>query len=503
MHRLTFRQGIAPLCAALILGACRSPQISLVAPPPPPPVTPVAVAPAVPLSQVLDLHRMVESQLENYYAKRADRLGRAVEPEERGLFVQLHSNRLDKDFTPLEAFFNAGEELFEFEFTLGEGLGNGMGAKPPNMRRVHRGAQGGPDTTSCRSCHHRGGDDGAGEYTEAALTGGDGENVMNANERNAPALLGGGALQLLAREISEALAAQAAPVKGVEGERRLEVQGVDFGTVRMRKDGTLDTSRLTAIDPDLIVRPFGWKGDTATLRDAVEQALQKNLGVQPESWITDPRRRGEVGLLGDGARADDPDGDGVTREATEGMVTALVTYLAALGPPIEEMPEEASYVVMASRGAELFGKLGCAGCHVPELPLSGTVIGLGPTERAGPRLDLTPLLSTPGKGGRMAGVRLYSDLKRHDMGDSLAEPRDIHHGVSRRLWLTPPLWGVAASAPYLHDGRASTVDQAILAHDGEGRPSRDAYEKLSTEEQGAVNLFLSVLDRPHHLEFRR
>jgi CxxC motif-containing protein (DUF1111 family) len=99
-------------------------------------------------------------------------------------------------------------------------------------------------------------------------------------------------------------------------------------------------------------------------------------------------------------------------------------------------------------------------------------------------------------------VRLYSDLKRHDMGDALAEARD-HHGVSRRHWITPPLWGAGASAPYLHDGRASNVSAAILAHDGEGRQARDAYRALDLEGQGAINLFLIALERPRRMEFRR
>jgi CxxC motif-containing protein (DUF1111 family) len=65
------------------------------------------------------------------------------------------------------------------------------------------------------------------------------------------------------------------------------------------------------------------------------------------------------------------------------------------------------------------------------------------------------------------------------------------------------LWGAAASPPYLHDGRATTLEAAILAHDGEAREAREAYEALSTFERGAIHLFLFSLDRPHHLEFIR
>src|SRR5262249_18724086 len=162
-------------------------------------------------------------------------------------------------------------------------------------------------------------------------------------------------------------------------------------------------------------------------------------------------------LLGDGPR-EDPDADGVVNEASDGMVSAITYYLASLAPPIEAMPEDPSFILRASRGAEVFRELGCAGCHVPELPLRGTIVELGIRPRQ-LRVDLAPLLTTPGRKGRQPVVRIYSDLRRHDMGASLAEPRP-YHGVSGRLWLTPPLWGVAASAPYMHDGRAASIDDA-------------------------------------------
>lgn len=503
---MTATRAAALLCAALSWGCTQRTQ----APAPPiQPASELSQRTLLPADPYLDARRALADRI----ASRERRFREAFAPGSLWAYLRPEQADIDGGRLLSPALTEIGRELFATDFGPRQGLGNGLGparsplAGPrpaPNLRHVHYKEFGGPDATRCLSCHHVGGEGGGGFQSDNAFLDGDGKHPASALPRNPRALVGAALLQLLGQEMSAELLDQVrrARLTSSGGATPLSAKGVSFGTLRFLHDGRVDPKGIVGVDPDLIVRPFGWKGDTATLRDAVEQALQKNLGVQPESWITDPRRRGEVGLLGDGPRADDPDGDGVTREATEGMVTALVTYLAALGPPIEEMPEEASYVMMASRGAELFGKLGCAGCHVPELSIQGTVIGLGPTGRSGPRLDLAPLLSTPGRAGRLAGVRLYSDLKRHDMGESLAEPRD-HHGVSRRHWLTPPLWGVAASAPYLHDGRASTVDQAILAHDGEGRPARDAYEKLSTEEQGAVNLFLSVLDRPHHLEFRR
>jgi CxxC motif-containing protein (DUF1111 family) len=88
-------------------------------------------------------------------------------------------------------------------------------------------------------------------------------------------------------------------------------------------------------------------------------------------------------------------------------------------------------------------------------------------------------------------VPLYSDLLLHDMGelgdgipDGTAGPRDMR---------TAPLWGLRVSAPYLHDGRAATVDAAIKAHDGEARNARDRYLRLRSMEQRQLAEFLNSL----------
>jgi CxxC motif-containing protein (DUF1111 family) len=61
--------------------------------------------------------------------------------------------------------------------------------------------------------------------------------------------------------------------------------------------------------------------------------------------------------------------------------------------------------------------------------------------------------------------------------------------------LTRPLWGLAESPPYLHDGRAATIPEAILAHGGEAKEARDAFAALSPESQANVHIFLLSLTR--------
>jgi CxxC motif-containing protein (DUF1111 family) len=120
-----------------------------------------------------------------------------------------------------------------------------------------------------------------------------------------------------------------------------------------------------------------------------------------------------------------------------------------------------------------------------------TIEGLPPIDLA--REMREPALAyEPSVGGYP--VWLFSDLKRHDMGD-LNVAKHVQHGVAPREYLTPRLWAVADSAPYLHDGRAPSFDYALAGHDGEGAAARAAFASLSMEEKGALRVYLMSLRR--------
>jgi CxxC motif-containing protein (DUF1111 family) len=91
-------------------------------------------------------------------------------------------------------------------------------------------------------------------------------------------------------------------------------------------------------------------------------------------------------------------------------------------------------------------------------------------------------------------VHLFSDLKRHDMGAQLAS-RAPQGDIPESVFLTRPLWGLAETAPYLHDGRAPTVHEAIALHGGEAASARAAYLALPESERGALRVFLMSLSR--------
>lgn len=123
-------------------------------------------------------------------------------------------------------------------------------------------------------------------------------------------------------------------------------------------------------------------------------------------------------------------------------------------------------------------------------------------DESGPS-DTLPRLST-NSNGRVA-VPLYSDLKRHVMGDNLAEsfPQQTDggqdHQVPGNQFLTRPLWGVADTGPWMHDGRALTLTEAIVMHEGPGSEANASVEKfkaLSDNDRLALRSFLSSLRLP-------
>src|SRR5262249_41038443 len=102
-----------------------------------------------------------------------------------------------------------------------------------------------------------------------------------------------------------------------------------------------------------------------------------------------------------------------------------------------------------------------------------------------------------------AEVKLFSDLKRHEMGRALADGHEGADHVPRSVFLTRPLWGLADSAPYLHDGRAGTIQDAIALHGGEAEHARNAFLALSPDDQGSLRVFLLSLTREPKVRFAR
>lgn len=438
--------------------------------------------------------------------ERADELLEAAERGEDREHFTVPQPEIDAGLWDLARLFRAGDALFNHAFDLGDGLG-ATGVLAP-LAPVHCGARGGRDSFSCAGCHSAGGADGAGNEPERALLDGDGVRTSSALVRDAPALLGLGLVQALGAEMSAELAvlrdaglAEAARV-GLPISVPLETHGVSFGTLVARADGSLDATGVDGVDADLVVRPFGWKGDVALLRRFAEEAARVHFGVQSHVLALAHRDDPDPERLGTGVDWWDPDGDGVTRELDDGALTAVATYLALLETPVIVPPAAPELFARWAAGEARFGAIGCADCHRDTLVLRRTTWVERPDTTTGPGVAIRLLVDGDAPRGS-AAVHLYSDLRRHDMGETLADARDSPSGVAASEFLTRPLWGLAESAPYLHDGRAATLSEAILAHDGEARASREAYEALLEEERRDVAIFLLSLTRSPRLRVAR
>jgi CxxC motif-containing protein (DUF1111 family) len=187
---------------------------------------------------------------------------------------------------------------------------------------------------------------------------------------------------------------------------------------------------------------FGWKADIATLEQFVAEALRGELGV------TSPLAPAAPLPLEASTRCP---GESPDPEAEEDVVAALTAFVAALPAP---RPRRSHPV-----GAAVFEQTGCADCHVPTL----------------------------NTGNRE--VPLYSDLLLHDMGRAL-DDRVVQGSAAGRDWRTAPLWGLADRTRYLHDGRATTVEAAILAHGGEAAAATRRVAALSPEQRRSLMEFL-------------
>lgn len=410
--------------------------------------------------------------------------------------TQVLQATLDEGRYENDVLFNLGDEFFEHAFRKDGGFG---GLIPgPGLRRVHHGRRGALDSHSCAGCHSVGGPDGAGAATQSAHLFGDGERASTAMVRNPPHLLGVGLVQALGAEMTADLArqrdralAEAAKSKA-PARAELIAKGISFGAVVAGPDGSINTSGVQGISTDLVVRPFGWKGDAALLRRMVEEAARSHFGAQSHPLAL--RNKGAPDLERVGAGSSDPDGDGVEREIEEGTLSVVAAYLAMLETPVIVPPSGAALLERWAQGDALFTKIGCSACHVRSLRVDNPIWEERSDSGSGPPIRINLLADGEQPRGNDQ-VTLFSDLKRHDMGDELADPRDHPDGIPRRAFLTRPLWALAESAPYMHDGRAATIPEAIAAHGGEAKPARDAWEALSRDDKGSLHVFLLSLTR--------
>lgn len=528
--------GAGPVAAALVVLLLISVDVTAA-----PGVEPVAGTPAGPF-------------IERIFGPSAERIG-----EERSDYRRLEDG--EEHRLPLYELLRRGEAAFTARWTPAEGAGrplsDGTGGPladasaplvfPRSFNRVS-----GRDANSCAGCHNvpagrpggggdfvtgvfvaaqrfdfasfdvddtvplKGSRDEAGAFTTLQSIG---------NFRATPGMYGSGYIEMLARQMTAELQTirDATPPGGALA---LETKGVSFGVIRRDADGDWDVSAVDGLPPQslasggaedppsLVIHPFHQSGSAVSIRQFTSNAFNHHHGMQA------------VERFGDGV---DADGDGITDELTRADITAATLFQATLPPPRQVLPRSLEARRAVRRGGQWFRRIGCADCHVPALPLvdEGWVYtepnpynppgNLQPGDMRPVRVDLTrgdlPGRRLQPRDGVM-WVPAFTDLKLHDITAGPDAPGgeaiDINHPAGspaffagNQRFLTKRLWGAASEPPYFHHGRYTTLREATVAHDGEARASRQAYEALPEREQDAVIEFLkslqvAVADDRHH-----
>lgn len=222
--------------------------------------------------------------------------------------------------------------------------------------------------------------------------------------------------------------------------------------------GELVVVRSPSLGRDAIGR-FGWRSESATVRDFVAGAFAEDIGITSELHPSE-------GCPGpqDACRATPHGG---TPELTTDKLDKVTFFAKTLAVPARRSLGDA----LALRGESAFDAMGCATCHVPRTLTGKSTIAALSEQTIFP----------------------YTDLLLHDMG------RGLGGDDGRTKTRTPPLWGlglhgtVNGHTRFLHDGRAGSTLEAVLWHGGEGEPARRAFVMASANDRAALLRFLETL----------
>src|SRR5271165_1081461 len=197
---------------------------------------------------------------------------------------------------------------------------------------------------------------------------------------------------------------------------------------------------------------FGWQATSVSVRDQTTKAFSREMGLTTSDRVADDCTVHEYDCLAQ------PNGG--HPEVSDEFLDAVVAFQQRLAVPASDLGGADSAAPL--RMQQVFGRLGCTDCHRPTFPV----------------------VIEEGQGHRRSGVIApYTDLLLHDLGSGLADAQVSGRAVFSQ-WRTAPLWGIGyrpragASLTLLHDGRARSIEEAILWHHGEAERSRQKFERL-------------------------
>lgn len=208
------------------------------------------------------------------------------------------------------------------------------------------------------------------------------------------------------------------------------------------------------------VGKFGWQGEFGTVEEFVAVACAVELGLSVPG-----RRQDKPGEFSEDRNA--------KYDMTRQQLHELVCFVKSLPRPQQVFPTDPQERSRVEQGEKVFQSVGCADCHVPDM-------------------------------GGVEGI--YSDFHLYQLSspessayDSVLRNREVVFPFSETApdeWKTPPLWGVADSAPYFHDGAAETLETAIAMHRGDADYSRQRFNESGPADRKALVAFLQTLKAP-------
>jgi CxxC motif-containing protein (DUF1111 family) len=224
---------------------------------------------------------------------------------------------------------------------------------------------------------------------------------------------------------------------------------------------------------------FGWKSQKATLKDFTLSACANELGLDLP---------GHAQSIAPYHAKHKPSGHDMNQQQAD----ALVAYVKSLPPPVQQKPKKPKAAKLIDDGELLFESVGCAACHTADM---GKVQGV-----YGDFLlhDLGEKLQASGHYGATLVPHEVPDpaITTKPNGRNQVGPTKKTLGPAPSEWRTPPLWGVRDSAPYLHDGRADTLEQAIAFHGGEASDASIRFFMLPSKKRQQIVAFLKSLRAP-------
>ncbi len=201
---------------------------------------------------------------------------------------------------------------------------------------------------------------------------------------------------------------------------------------------------------------FGKKAGAYDLLQQTAGAYNQDMGITSDFEPVDPYSQ----------EVSDP-------EVSNQTIHNVVFYLKTLKAPIQRNQSDARVI----KGRDIFKNIQCANCHIPTLSTSES--------------DITAL--------SFKEFHPYTDMLLHDMGPGLDDKYTEGFALTSE-WRTPPLWGLGLSKDaqggsyfLMHDGRAESIEEAIMLHGGEAQQSKENYNNLSQSDKDLLLTFLESL----------